>query len=52
MDVGFDQPFQLEAARLDVGDDLVGVFEGDAAGGVVDVHDGIDDRAGVGWPDP
>ena len=47
MDMGLDQPLDREAVRLDEGDDLVGVVVGDAPGGVVDVHDGIDDGAGV-----
>jgi hypothetical protein len=45
MDMGLDDPLELQAVGLDVGDDLVGVIIGDAAGGVVDVHDGIDDGA-------
>jgi hypothetical protein len=48
VDVGLDQPFDAEPVLLDEGDDPVRVLVGDAAGGVVDVHDGIDDGAGVG----
>jgi hypothetical protein len=44
MDVGLDDPLQLQAVVLDVGDDLVGMIVGDAASGIVDVHHGIDER--------
>jgi hypothetical protein len=48
MDMGLDQPLDLEALFLDVLDDPVGAVIGDAAGGVVDVHDAVDDGAAVG----
>ncbi|MNT51679.1 hypothetical protein D3C72_1886590 [compost metagenome] len=48
MHMRLDQPFELELVLLDIGDDLVGAVIGDAAGGIVDVHDAVDDSAGVG----
>jgi hypothetical protein len=47
VDMGLDQPFQRQAPVADMGDQLVGMVIGDAAGGIVDVHHGIDDGAGV-----
>ena len=47
VDMGLDQPFQTPAPRLDEGDDLVGMVIGDPARRIVDIHDGIDHRAGV-----
>jgi len=44
--MGLDQPFEVKVLVADKGDDLVGVGIGDASGGIVDVHHGIDDGAG------
>ena len=48
VNVRLDDPFELEAVVPDPGDHLIGVGVGDAAGRIVDVHDRIDDGAGVG----
>ncbi len=48
MDMGLDQPFEPEAVVADMVDDPVGGGEGDAPGRVVDVHDAVDDGAGIG----
>ncbi|CRK76847.1 hypothetical protein NIG5292_02922 [Nereida ignava] len=45
--MGLDDPFQLQPARLDLADQLIGVIKGDATGCVVDVHNAVDDRAGI-----
>ncbi len=47
MDVRFYEPLQIKAARLDVGDHLIGQFERGAATRVVELHDGVDHRAGT-----
>ena len=52
MDMGLEQPFELEAVLSNECDDRVGRFVGDAAGGIVDVHDGVDDRRRHSSPDP
>ncbi len=45
--VRLDQPFNLEAVLVHEVDDPVGRLVGDAAGRVIDVHDAIDDGAGI-----
>ena len=48
VDMRLDNPLKIELFALDIFDDLVCGIIGDVAGGVVDVHDGIDDGAGIG----
>ena len=48
MGMGLDQPFDLETVLLDEADDLVGGLVADAPRRIVDVHDAVDDGAGVG----
>ena len=51
MDMGLDQPFELEADARAIWRMIASApFIGDAAGGVVDVHDRIDDGAGRARP--
>lgn len=47
MGMGFNQPFKLEAVLANELYDAVRRAEADAAGCVVEIEDGIDNRAGV-----
>ena len=48
MDMGLDQPFELELVLLNIGDYRVGAVIGNAACRIVDIHHGIDDCTGHG----
>ena len=47
MDVRLDQPLHVEPLAAHEIDDLVGGFIGNAAGRIVEIHDGIDDGASL-----
>lgn len=48
METGFDQPFQGQSTFAYEPDDPVRTSDANPTGGKVDIHDGIDDRAGHG----
>jgi hypothetical protein len=47
--MGFQEPLNLQIVFLHVINDGVSMVERDPTGGVIDVHDGIDDGRAVGF---
>ena len=47
MGVGLNDPFQLEAPLLNLGNQHVGMAKRNAASGIIDVHDTVDNRTGI-----
>ena len=48
VNMGLNQPFNFEALFLDIRDNRIGVFIGNLARRIVDIHNAIDNRAGIG----